>query len=76
MTETNNFFQFTALIVGLAALTVILSSQSYEQRSRFKDLPVAASPLDRQGISTARGLRTASHGAINPLDVVASRARN
>lgn len=76
MTQTNHFLQFTALLVTLAAFALILSSQTYQQRPRFKDAPAPVTAQHGPEVSAARGQRPSLRGAINPLDISTSRARN
>lgn len=76
MTQSHPFLQITALLVSFAALALILSSQTYQQRSRFKDTPPYGLTVHQPDVSAARGLRPSSQISVDPLNVSASRARN
>lgn len=76
MTQSQSSLQMTLLFLSLAALTVTISASPVDLRSRFRDGPVLQTPIQPQDIALARGLRAPGAGAIDPLDVQSSRARN
>ncbi len=76
MTQSQTSLQMTLLFLSLAALTVTISASPVDLRSRFRDAPMVQAPIVSQDVALARGLRQSGQGAIDPLDVQASRARN
>lgn len=76
MIQSNTFVQITFLLLGLAMMAVVLSTQTYDPRPRFRDAAVPYQGAQTLDIATARGLRAAGQGVIDPALITPSRARN